>query len=47
MANFYSVFGFLAVNGLEFSGDPGAFDMLSSLPLEMATTILRYIYLLI
>lgn len=46
MANFYSMFGFLAVNSFVES-EPGDFDMLSRLPIEMALTVLRLVLLII
>jgi len=40
MAQFYSIFNFMALSTFQYS-EPGSFDMLSALPLEMALTILR------
>lgn len=43
MANFYSLLGFLSNNQLDYN-DEGNFDIISSLPLEIASEILRYVF---
>ena len=40
MATFYSLMSFVSVNGFEYS-DPGSFDLIANLPLEIAIIILR------
>lgn len=40
MATFYSLLSFMSVNGFQYS-DSNSFDILSNLPLEVTTTILR------
>ena len=40
MSSFYTLLSFMAVNGFEYS-DPGSFDLLTNLPLELAIEILR------
>lgn len=40
MASFYNLLSFMAVNGFEYS-NPSSFDLITSLPLEMAIAIMR------
>lgn len=44
MATFYSLLGFMAVSGFEYS-DPGSFDLISHMPMEIAIVILRYVFI--